>query len=96
MLQAAYAPAHTEISNALQTNGTLITDKWAAFFREYQFLIGISVDGPRDIHDERREDSRGQGSFDRVMKGIDCLRRHQVDFNILTVLHRGISIRPES
>lgn len=88
-LQAAYAPAHTEISNALQTNGTLITDKWAAFFRKYQFLIGISVDGPSDIHDERRVDSRGQGSFDRVMKGIDCLRRHQVDFNILTVLHRG-------
>jgi uncharacterized protein len=88
-LQAAYAPAHTAISNALQTNGTLITDEWAAFFRKYRFLVGVSIDGPLDIHDARRVDSRGQGSFDRVMRGVDYLRRHGVDFNILTVLHRG-------
>ncbi|MFZ7947076.1 MULTISPECIES: anaerobic sulfatase maturase [Bacillaceae] len=89
MLQAKYAPKNTMISNSLQTNGTLITDKWASFFKKYNFLIGVSLDGPREVHDAKRVDSRGQGSFDRVMRGIDSLRKHQVDFNILTVVHKG-------
>lgn len=88
-LQARYAPPHTIISNALQTNGTLIHDRWAAFFKQYHFLIGVSLDGPRDVHDARRVDAQGQGSFDRVMRGIERLRGQQVDFNILTVIHRG-------
>lgn len=88
-LQAKYAPPHTMISNALQTNGTLINDKWASFFKQYHFLLGVSLDGPKDIHDPRRVDSSGQGSFDRVMRGIDHLRKHQVDFNILTVINKG-------
>jgi len=88
-LQAKYAPPHTMISNALQTNGTLIHDRWAAFFKQYRFLIGVSLDGPRDVHDLRRVDALGQGSFDRVMRGIEHLRRRQVDFNVLTVIHRG-------
>lgn len=88
-LQAKYAPKHTIIANSLQTNGTLITEKWASFFKQYHFLIGVSLDGPREIHDARRVDSRGQGSFDRVMNGIQNLRKYNVDFNILTVIHRG-------
>jgi len=88
-LQARHAPPNTVISNALQTNGTLITDRWAAFFSRYRFLVGVSLDGPREIHDLRRRDAAGKGSFDRVMRGIDCLRRHGVDFNILTVVHKG-------
>lgn len=88
-LQAKYAPPSTVISNALQTNGTLINDRWAAFFKRYRFLIGVSLDGPKEIHDARRVDASGQGSFDRVMKGISHLRRHGVDFNILTVIHKG-------
>ncbi|GGF90569.1 anaerobic sulfatase maturase [Paenibacillus albidus] len=88
-LQALYAPPHTVISNSLQTNGTLINDRWAAFFKTYQFLIGISLDGPQEIHDSLRVYSSGQGSFERVMGGIEHLRRHQVDFNILTVIHKG-------
>lgn len=88
-LQATYAPKNTIISNSLQTNGTLLNDKWASFLKAYQFLVGVSLDGPKEIHDARRVDSRGQGSFDRVMKGIGYLRRHQVDFNILTVVHKG-------
>ncbi|EKN65237.1 radical SAM domain-containing protein [Neobacillus bataviensis LMG 21833] len=88
-LQAKYAPKNTIISNSLQTNGTLLNDKWASFLKTYQFLVGVSLDGPKEIHDARRVDSRGQGSFDRVMKGIGYLRRHQVDFNILTVIHKG-------
>ena len=88
-LQARHAPPHTIISNALQTNGTLIHDRWAAFFKQYHFLLGVSLDGPRDIHDQRRVDAHGQGSFDRVMKGISHLRKQQADFNILTVIHKG-------
>lgn len=87
-LQATYAPRNTMISNSLQTNGTLITDKWASFLKKYNFLVGVSLDGPKEIHDARRFDSRGQGSFGRVMRGIEHLRRHRVDFNILTVVHK--------
>ncbi|CEG28489.1 anaerobic sulfatase maturase [Bacillus sp. B-jedd] len=88
-LQALYAPKNTMISNSIQTNGTLISDRWASFFRKYNFLVGVSLDGPRDIHDAKRVDSSGKGSFDRVMKGIGHLRNHNVDFNILTVVHKG-------
>lgn len=87
-LQAKHAPPNTAISNALQTNGTLIHDRWAAFFKRYRFLIGVSLDGPKSVHDLRRVDGQGRGSFDRVMNGISHLRRHRVDFNILTVIHR--------
>lgn len=87
-LQAFYAPPHTAISNALQSNGTLVNDKWAAFFKQYKFLLGISLDGPKEIHDKRRVDANGQGSFERVMRGISYLQKHQVDFNILTVIHK--------
>lgn len=87
--QALHAPPHTIISNSLQTNATLINDRWAAFFKTYNFLIGVSLDGPKEIHDARRVTSNGKGSFDRVMAGIGHLRKHQVDFNILTVIHKG-------
>lgn len=88
-LQAKHARPHTAISNALQTNATLVNDRWAAFFKAYSFLIGVSLDGPEDIHDARRVDSAGRGSFHRVMAGIRHLEQHKVEFNILTVIHRG-------
>lgn len=87
-LQAKYAPKNTIISNSLQTNATLITEDWARFFKQYNFLIGISLDGPKEINDARRVTGQGKGSFDRVMRGIDYLRKHHVDFNILTVIHQ--------
>ncbi|WP_423799785.1 anaerobic sulfatase maturase [Neobacillus sp. SAB-20_R2A] len=87
-LQAKYAPKNTIISNSLQTNATLITEDWARFFKQYNFLIGISLDGPKEINDARRVTGHGKGSFDRVMRGIDYLRKHHVDFNILTVIHQ--------
>ncbi|MDU5951015.1 MAG: radical SAM protein, partial [Paenibacillus macerans] len=77
--QALHAPPHTIISNSLQTNATLINDRWASFFKTYNFLIGVSLDGPKEIHDARRVTSNGKGSFDRVMAGIEHLRKHQVD-----------------
>lgn len=86
-LQAYYAPPNTLISNALQTNGTLLNAKWAEFFRKYSFLIGVSVDGPEHIHNKRRKTGSGAGSYALVMKGIEELRRAKVDFNVLMVIH---------
>ena len=84
--EVEYAPPGTIISNALQTNGTLLNPEWATFLRQYQFLVGVSVDGPRTIHDCHRVSANGHGSYGRVMRGIDCLRRAGVEFNILTVV----------
>lgn len=93
-LQAHYAPFNTVIGNALQTNGTLLSEDWARFFRQYNFLVGVSVDGPREIHDAHRVTATGKGSFDLVMRKIGHLRDHDVDFNILTVLHQGNVDKP--
>jgi len=75
------------VQHTFQTNGLLLDDQWCAFFKEHRFLVGLSVDGPREIHDTYRVDRRGQGTFDRVMAGWRCLRDHQVDFNILCTVN---------
>jgi uncharacterized protein len=85
-LQARHARPGTTISNALQTNATLITEEWAGFLAEYNFLVGVSVDGPRDVHDLLRKDRGGHGSFDRVMAGLDLIRRNGIDLNVLCVV----------
>jgi uncharacterized protein len=85
-LEAQYAPPGTVIANALQTNGVLLTDAWAAFLKTYNFLVGVSLDGPQPIHDTFRTYRNGRGSFVQVMRGIEHLRRHGVAFNILCVL----------
>ncbi len=92
-LQARYANGKT-IENALQTNGTLLDDAWAEFLSEHRWLIGISIDGPRELHDAYRVDKGGQPTFDRVLRGIDVLRRHQVAFNTLTTVHRANAQHP--
>jgi len=73
--------------NAFQTNGTTINDEWGQFFHEHNFLIGISLDGPQGLHDAYRVDKSGQPTFDRVIESLEILKRHQVDFNILTCVH---------
>jgi len=83
------------IENALQTNGTLINDAWAAFFKKENFLIGVSIDGPEKLHNRYRLDRRGKGTFHNVMRGIDCLRKHGVEFNTLTCVNRHNVNRPE-
>ncbi|WP_208588569.1 anaerobic sulfatase maturase [Gracilibacillus suaedae] len=88
-LQAKYAPKRTIISNSIQTNGTLINEKWAAFFKKYNFLVGVSIDGPEEINDQRRVTSTGKGSYQAIMKGIQHLREYEVDFNVLTVIHEN-------
>jgi uncharacterized protein len=85
-LEAEYAAPSTTISNALQTNGILLDDRWGRFLRRFSFLVGVSLDGPEQIHDSVRRDRGGHGSFRRVMAGIDVLRHHGVDFNILCVV----------
>lgn len=86
-LQARYAPKNTIISNSIQTNGTLINEDWATFFREYKFFVGVSLDGPEDLNDSRRVTGSRKGSFRSIMTGIGYLRAAGIDFNILTVLH---------
>jgi uncharacterized protein len=78
-----------QIANAFQTNGVLLNDAWAELFREHQFLIGISIDGPRELHDAYRVDKGGQPTFDRVVRGMETLKRNNVDFNTLTTVHRA-------
>jgi uncharacterized protein len=82
------------INNAVQTNGTLLDDEWCAFFREHGFLIGLSIDGPRECHDQYRVDKQGRPTFDQVMRGMGFLKKHQVDFNALCVVNRYNSTRP--
>ncbi len=75
------------IMHTIQTNGTLLDDEWGEFLAANGFLVGLSVDGPRDVHDTYRVDKSGKGSFDRVMRGLDVLRRHDADWNALTTVH---------
>ncbi len=77
------------IANTLQTNGTLLDDEWCALFKEHGFLIGLSIDGPRKLHDRYRVDKQGRPTFDEVMRGMSLLRKHGVEFNNLVVVHRG-------
>ncbi len=71
----------------IQTNGTLIDEEWAAFFTEHEFLVGISIDGPREMHDAYRVNKGGRGSFDQVMRGLGQLRDAGVEYNVLTTVH---------
>lgn len=76
-----------QIHNALQTNAVTLDDEWCEFFAENNFLIGVSLDGPREIHDFYRVDKGGNPTFDKVMAGIELLKKHDVEFNILTTVH---------
>ena len=75
------------VQHTFQTNGLLLDDAWCAFFKEQGVLVGLSVDGPRELHDTYRVDRRGQGTFDLVMRGWGFLRRHEVDFNVLCTVN---------
>jgi len=92
-LQARYANGKT-IGNSIQTNGTLLDDEWCEFFKENRFLVGISIDGPRELHELYRVDKLQRSTFDKVMAGIELLKRHEVDFNTLTVVHRESARHP--
>jgi uncharacterized protein len=72
-----------QIEHTIQTNATLLTDEWCELLAEHRFLVGVSIDGPRELHDRYRVDKRGEPTFDKVMRGVELLRRHQVAFNVL-------------
>ncbi len=93
-LQEAYGRGHA-VSNAFQTNGTLLTEEWTRFFFRYKFLIGISLDGPPAIHDANRRTPRGYPSFRRAFKGAELLKRGGVDFNVLCVVNSVNAGDPE-
>lgn len=86
-LQNRYS-AGKKIENVLQTNGTLLNEEWCKFFAKNHFLIGISIDGPKDIHDAFRLNKAGKPSFEKVMNGIALLKRYKVEFNTLSVVNR--------
>ncbi len=92
-LQKKYAGGRA-ISNALQTNGTLLDEEWCRFLAGEQFLIGLSIDGPAELHDYYRVDKGQKPTFEKVMRGLELLKRHKVNFNTLTVVHRANSQQP--
>lgn len=85
-LQKKYAGGRN-IDNSIQTNGTLITEEWARFFKENHFLVGVSIDGPQEFHDEYRKTRTGKPSFLQVMKGIQWLNRYGVEWNAMAVVN---------
>lgn len=93
LLQKKYAGGK-RITNALQTNGTLLDDAWCSFLAENQFLVGLSIDGPPDLHDAYRVDKRDRPSSEKVLRGLEFLQKHKVEFNTLTVVNRRNSREP--
>lgn len=93
-LQKKYCPPTKTISNALQTNGTLLDDRWGQFFHRHKFLIGLSIDGPRELHDAYRVNKNQKATFDKVIRGVEILQKHQVEHNFLIVLNRLNAQKP--
>jgi uncharacterized protein len=85
-LQEKYRKPGMRILNAIQTNGTRLDPHWCSLFKQHNFLVGISLDGPQEIHDQYRQDKAGKSSFTRVMRGLNLLKEHAVEFNILACI----------
>jgi uncharacterized protein len=85
--QNKYAKPGTLVENTLQTNGILLDDEWCRFLHENKFLIGLSMDGPKELHDVYRKDKGGHGTFDRVVKAARLLQDHKVEFNLLCTVN---------
>ncbi|MCW1955925.1 MAG: anaerobic sulfatase maturase [Roseobacter sp.] len=88
-LQKKHLPAGLALVNALQTNGILLDDAWGGFLAENGFLVGLSLDGPKAVHDRYRVDRAGRPTFDAVMRGLEVLQRFDVAHNALTTVHRA-------
>ncbi len=92
--QAKYRKPGMRILNSLQTNAVTLDEEWCRFFREHQFLLGVSLDGPREQHDAYRVDKGGQPTFERVMRGLRLLQAQGVEYNILTTVHAANADHP--
>lgn len=86
-LAAKYLPKNKTIQWTIQTNGVLLNGEWCSFFRENNYLVGLSLDGPKNVHDAFRVDRAEAGSFEAVMNAVELLKRHRVEFNILCCVH---------
>lgn len=86
-LAERYRKPHQTVRHTIQTNGTLVTNEWATFFRDNEYLVGLSIDGPRKLHDTYRIDKKGGGTFDEVVRAWECLRKHDVDVNVVCTIH---------
>jgi uncharacterized protein len=93
-LAEKYRPQGARVLHTIQTNATLIDDEWARFFKQNDYLVGVSVDGPRALHDAYRVTKRGEGSFDDVIRGWKILQKHEVDANILCTIHAANADHP--
>lgn len=93
-LQKRYQHHGLTVNNTLQTNGIMLNDEWCCFFREHNFLIGISIDGPSHLHDVYRVDRGNHSTFERVMMGVELLNKREVEFNTLTCIHAANSDYP--
>lgn len=93
-LEKKYCPPHVRCENDLQTNGTLLDDEWCRFLHDQNFLVGLSIDGPRDLHDAYRKDKAGHGSFDRVFAAAKLLRKHKVNVATLCCVNRLTAKHP--
>jgi len=93
-LQKKYARPHLRAANALQTNGTLIDDAFAALLAKNDFLVGFSIDGPEALHDRFRVDAKGEGSYAAAMRGLEAMQRHKVEFNTLTCVQSSNAEQP--
>ena len=88
-LQKKYNTRNQKIVNAVQTNGILITDEWAKFLKTHNFLVGISIDGPRQFHDRVRKYANQKGTFDKVIESLAVLKKHHVDVNVLACISQA-------
>jgi uncharacterized protein len=93
-LQKKHAKPGQRVENDLQTNGTLLDEDWARLLKDHHFLVGLSIDGPREIHDHFRVTKHGEPTFDKVFAAAQLLRRHGVRFNTLTCVNRFNASRP--
>lgn len=92
-LQEPYRKSKT-IKNSLQTNGTLLTDEWCEFFKKNGFFIGLSLDGPKEVHDRYRRNRVGESTFDGVMNALRLLQKHGVDYNVLACVAKETAYQP--
>ena len=93
-LEKRYLGPGQRVLNTIQTNGTLLDDEWCSFFHENGFLVGISIDGPKELHDQYRVDQGGRPTFDKVMDGLRSLQRSKVEHNALVTINAVNSDRP--
>jgi uncharacterized protein len=89
-----YKPEKMQVFHSIQTNGTLLDDEWCEFFASNNFLVGISIDGPEKLHDTYRVNKAGKATHAQVLKAINLLKKHKVEFNILTVVNKSNQSHP--